>query len=86
MATLTIRNLDDELKVSLRVQAALHGQSMEEEVRSILRQALGKPASAKGLGQRLLGRFQGVAGAGALSLPLPQRSLPRAAPAWDEPA
>ena len=66
MATLTIRNLDDELKASLRVQAALHGQSMEEEVRSILRQALGKSAPTQGLGQRLLGRFQGVTGGGTL--------------------
>ncbi len=82
MATLTIRNLDDELKASLRVQAALHGQSMEEEVRSILRQALGKSAPTQGLGQRMLGRFQGVTG----ELPLPQRSLPRTPPAWDEPA
>lgn len=79
MATMTIRNLDDELKASLRVQAALHGQSMEEEVRSILRQALGKPAPAKGLGQRLLGRFQGVAG----EIPVPPRSLPRTPPAWE---
>lgn len=40
MATMTIRNLDDDLKARLRIRAAQHGQSMEEEVRSILRAAL----------------------------------------------
>lgn len=40
MATMTIRNLDDDLKTLLRLRAARHGQSMEEEARSILRAAL----------------------------------------------
>ena len=40
MATLTIRNLDDSLKHSLRVRAAENGVSMEEEARVILRDAL----------------------------------------------
>ena len=33
MASLTIRNLDDELKALLRLQAARHGCSMEQEAR-----------------------------------------------------
>jgi antitoxin FitA len=42
MATLTIRNLDDEVKRALRRRAADHGVSMEQEVRTILREvALG---------------------------------------------
>jgi antitoxin FitA len=40
MASITIRNLDDRLKVRLRIQAAQHGRSMEEEARDILRVAL----------------------------------------------
>ena len=40
MATLTIRNVDEDLKATLRIRAAMHGHSMEEELRSILRQAL----------------------------------------------
>lgn len=40
MASMTIRNLDDDLKTLLRLRAARHGQSMEEEARSILRAAL----------------------------------------------
>lgn len=37
MVTLAIRNLDAGLKTTLRMQAACHGQSMEEEARGILR-------------------------------------------------
>lgn len=40
MATMTIRNLDDDLKTLLRLRAARRGHSMEEEARSILRAAL----------------------------------------------
>lgn len=40
MATVTIRNLDDDVKARLRVRAAQHGRSMEEEARTILRAAL----------------------------------------------
>jgi antitoxin FitA len=46
MATLTIRNLDDALKTQLRVVAAQHGRSMEEEVRQIIRKALSQPELA----------------------------------------
>lgn len=40
MASITIRKLDKQLKARLRVQAARHGRSMEEEARQILRAAL----------------------------------------------
>lgn len=40
MASLTIRSLDERLKSRLRIRAASHGQSMEEEARQILRAAL----------------------------------------------
>lgn len=41
MASITIRNLDDEVKTRLRIRAAEHDRSMEEEVRVILREAVG---------------------------------------------
>lgn len=44
MNQLTIRGIDDELKRQLRVRAAQNGRSMEEEVRQILRHALGLPS------------------------------------------
>jgi len=59
MATLTIRDFDDDLKAQLRVRAAEHGRSMESEVRSILRSALTKPASGPGMGTRIRQRFTG---------------------------
>ena len=36
MATITIRNLDEKTKARLRVRAAQHGRSMEEEARTLL--------------------------------------------------
>src|SRR5262245_41854336 len=39
MASITIRQLDDDLKRRLRLRAARHGRSMEDEVRTILRHA-----------------------------------------------
>jgi antitoxin FitA len=43
MATLTIRNLDDNVKAQLRIEAARHGRSMEEKVHVILQHALASP-------------------------------------------
>jgi antitoxin FitA len=40
VATLTLRDLDDSLKLSLRMRAASNNRSMEEEARQILRAAL----------------------------------------------
>lgn len=44
MPQLTIRGIDDTLKRALRLRAAENGRSMEEEVRQILRAALGVPS------------------------------------------
>jgi antitoxin FitA len=46
VASLTIRDLDDNVKKKLRVQAAQHGRSMEDEARHILRAALSQKAQA----------------------------------------
>jgi antitoxin FitA len=66
MTTLTIRNLDERLKRSLRLRAAGHGRSMEQEVRVILADALASPQpnpdGAAWL-QRVRQRFQGLEGA-----------------------
>ena len=40
MASITIRKLDDVVKSKLRIRAARHGRSMEEEAREILKGAL----------------------------------------------
>jgi plasmid stability protein len=57
MATLTIRDFDDELKAELRIRAAEHGRSMEAEVRAILQSVLTKPSSGPGMGTRIRRRF-----------------------------
>lgn len=41
MATLTIRDLDEEVKRKLRLRAAEHGVSVSEEVRNLLADAVG---------------------------------------------
>jgi len=46
MASITIRQLDESLKQQLRLRAASHGRSMEDEVRTILRAAAAGPAEA----------------------------------------
>ena len=71
MATLTVRNLYDDLKSTPLVQVARQGQSMGEGVRSILRLALTQATLAAGSGQRLARRFQPV----AKELSIPPRSL-----------
>jgi antitoxin FitA len=40
VASMTIRNLDEQMKRRLRIRAATHGRSMEDEARDILRAAL----------------------------------------------
>jgi len=47
MAMLTVRNLSDEVHRALRVRAALHGQSMEAEVREILEAAVAPEGRVK---------------------------------------
>jgi plasmid stability protein len=44
MPSITIRKLEPELKRQLRVRAARHGRSMEEEVRVTLREAISREA------------------------------------------
>ena len=40
MASITVRNIDENLKRRLRIRAAENGRSMEQEVREILAVAL----------------------------------------------
>lgn len=47
MAMLTVRNIPDEVHRALRVRAALHGHSMEAEVREILECAVSPEGRVK---------------------------------------
>lgn len=79
MASLTIRNLDDSLKVGLRQQAALHGWSMEEEVRQILRRTVMPVQETGSFAQRIHQRFAQL---GVDDLPVPERQTIRQPPQW----
>jgi plasmid stability protein len=61
MASITVRNLPDEVHRALRVRAARHGRSAEAEIRDILERAV-KPANRVRLGDALaaLGRKVGL--------------------------
>ena len=70
MASITVRNLDDEVKARLRVRAAAHGRSMEEEARQILREAVERQAEPTHLATAIISRFQPL---GGVELELPPR-------------
>ena len=74
MASMTIRNLDEDIKQRLRVQAAEHGRSMEEEAQAILRTALIEAASPTNLAQAIRARFAPL---GGVELDIPPRELGR---------
>lgn len=81
MASITVRNLDDEVKRKLRIRAAEHGCSMEAEAREILTQAVYEsPRSRRGLGTRIHERFKAI---GGIDLELPERGPMREPPKFD---
>jgi plasmid stability protein len=78
MAAITIRQLDENIKSRLRIRAAHHGRSMEEEAREILRATLTAPSPVKGnLAESIRRRF---AAFGGFELELPRRDAMRPAP------
>lgn len=80
MASITIRNLDDEVKTHLRVRAASNGRSMEEEARLILRDAVGRKASSRNLASIIRSHFGPTDG---VDLELPPREPAREPPSWE---
>lgn len=78
MASVTIRNLDEKTKARLRVRAAQHGRSMEEEARTLLRTALREDTVAGGnLADAIRARFRRL---GGVELRLPAREPMREPP------
>ncbi len=63
MASITIRKLDEKTKARLRVRAAQHGRSMEEEARTLLRAALrDETTAASNLADAIRARFRRLGG------------------------
>ena len=77
MASITIRHLDDEVKTRLRIRAAANGRSMEEEVRIILREAVGRKAEPENLASFIRKCFEPF---GGVDLDLPPREPAREPP------
>lgn len=81
MTTLTIRNVDPELREELRVRAARHGRSMEAELRHILKGALGaeKRHPELNLAEAIRRRFLPLGGADEIEPhpPVPVSEPPR---------
>ena len=80
MASITIRNLDDDVKTRLRVRAAEHHRSMEEEVRLILREAVERKPPPRNLARAMRDR---IAPLGGVDLELPPRGPMREPPSFD---
>ena len=68
MASLSIRKIEEETLSRLRIRAAMHGVSMEEEARRILNNAVSAPDHLGDLATRIFGPEHGV------DLQLPERA------------
>lgn len=78
MASITIRNLDEQTKARLRVRAAHGKRSMEEEARHILREALARDSKvSRNLAEAIHRRFAPL---GGVKLQLPEREAMREPP------
>ena len=81
MASITIRNLDNKVKTRLRIRAAGHGRSMEEEARLILAEVVEQDlAPEKSLGTALHELFKPL---GGIELKLPPREPMRDPPPFE---
>ena len=81
MASITIRRLDDAVKARLRVRAAQHGRSMEEEARQVLSAALSdEPERPLNLADSIRRRFAPL---GGVELELPPREPVREPPDFE---
>ena len=86
MESITIRNLDDEVKKQLCIRATENGRSMEEEARTILCEAVtggtgdNGTVPAKGLGTAIHKLFKPF---GGVELDIPPRGPMREPPKFD---
>jgi plasmid stability protein len=78
MATLNVRKLDESAYEQLRIRAARHGVSMEEEARQIIYQAVSAPEKISAVFQQLFGDKNGT------DLKLPNRRKPHEPLDFDE--
>ncbi|MCW0235119.1 MAG: plasmid stabilization protein [Ferrovibrio sp.] len=81
MASIVIRNIDDDLKNRLRQRASRHGRSMEQELREILRSTLAtEPMTGADFWEAVRKRFAGLED---VELEIPPREMGREPPKFD---
>jgi len=80
MATLVIRDLRDDVKARLRIQAAEHGHSMEAEARALLTTAL-VGRRIEGMGTYIRELFADI---GGVEITTPVRDEPARAARFDK--
>lgn len=83
MASIIIRNLAEKTKKRLRVRAAQHGRSMEEEARQILGAALDerRPSKPENMYDLFRRHFEPL---GGVELKIPPRSKTIRTPRFEE--
>ena len=72
MATLTVRNLPDEVHRAIRLQAAQHGRSTEAEIREILARSV-RPEGRLRIGAELRRYAEQI---GGVELAIPRDATP----------
>jgi plasmid stability protein len=78
MATILIRGVEEAVKARLRLRAARHGRSMEEEARQILKIGLATEGSGEpNLAQSIRQHMEPI---GGIELKLPRREAVRQPP------
>jgi plasmid stability protein len=79
MASIIVRRLDEATKTRLRVRAARHGRSMEEEAREILKAAVAQDRErSRNLAEAIRARFAPLGGVNLPPLPRePLREPPK---------
>ncbi len=80
MASITIRNLDEDVKALLRAQATDNGRSMSEEARRILRKAVERRKAPRNLVAAIRSRIEPL---GGVDLELPPRRTKREPPSFE---
>jgi plasmid stability protein len=81
LAQILVRKLDESVARKLKQRAAKHGRSMEEEARTILRNAVQVETDSdkRGLGTRIAERFKGI----ELERPVPKLKIKLRIPKLD---
>jgi antitoxin FitA len=80
MTQITIRNLDDAVRLKLRTRAAAKGRSLEAELREIITRAASEAEPTPNIGRSISQRFKRI---GGVELDIPPRSGARKLPDFE---